>query len=150
MTYLGWGSKHSVLETQDWFLERDWNADDRDVFTIVATARGQVNRDGFIAPGLFGDPIAPNGEIVAYAQAETNLGIDGFLDFPGQPSWLNVMTSVLKVYPYRVWTPWGWQWQPRLTRGDYVDEALQVDTTLSGWYSPAGVTSGDLDDVALH
>ena len=44
----------------------------------------------------------------------------------------------LRTQPFRVWTPWGWQWQPRLTHGVHLDEAIQGDRVLREWFGDLG------------
>lgn len=81
----------------------------------------------FMAPGLFNKPIAP----VATASAETFNSIDGFLSvsFGG----FGAITALSSIYPWRVWTDWGWQWQPRLTASNLPQpelfEAMGINTT---------------------
>jgi hypothetical protein len=81
-------------------------------FTVIATARKRDSNEAsrqpprqpltFMAPGFFGEPANP----VAYAQAETYNPIDAHL------------VGRFLPHPWRIWTPWGWQWQARLSHGD--------------------------------
>jgi len=139
------GTDNYVLTTQFGPLEfGPTSLADRRDFTVVATAIEANASNGFrVMPGLFNNPIMPNDEVIAYAQAETYNGIDGRLSQIG--------FSI--PYPFRVWTTYGWQWQPRLTRGDQLGAALGGDSTLRGIFSRIGVLGSDeseLSDVALH
>ena len=80
----------------------------------------------FMAGGLFKEPVQP----VAYAQAEIFNGIDGlFMQYIH--------------FPYRVWTTWGWHWEPRLTHGSFVPS--RAGDVLRG-----RLNAGDMGDVAMH
>ena len=125
-------------------------------FTIIATARKRDSNATsrqpprqpltFMAPGLFGDPVNP----VAYAQAETYNPIDAH--FVGR----------FLPHPWRVWTPWGWQWQPRLSHGDpsaFLNPARASDSLVPGvatttnLFSDLGVTitnQTDVNNVTTH
>jgi hypothetical protein len=110
-------------------------------FTIIATAR---KRDSnvtsrqpprqpltFMAPGFFDDPVNP----VAYAQAETYNPIDAHL------------LGRFLPHPWRVWTPWGWQWQARLSHGDpsaIMNRASANDSLVPGVATRTNIFS-DLD-----
>jgi len=139
------GTEHYILPTQWGPLESGpTSLDDWKDFTVVATAVTEdASRGALVMPGIFGDPITPGDGVIAYAQAETYNGIDGRLQQIG----------LSLPYPFRVWTTWGWQWQPRLTRGDQLRNALQGDPELRAIFSRINVTSGDWNDlhkIALH
>jgi hypothetical protein len=118
-------------------------------YTVVAAARKKpVNRESgqppryplrFMAPGLFEDPVNP----VAYAQAETFNGIDG-----------HVVGRIIP-WPWRVWTTWGWQWQPRLNDGDLLSGVAADVLSFPGdpaiSLPPYSVTvTSNLDQVTTH
>ena len=94
-------------------------------YTVIASAtkRGENRTSGqsprlplsFMAAGVFDDPVRP----VAYAQAETFNGVDGLmgtLNIGG----FSVLNAMFALYPWRVWTDWGWRWEPRLTHGNLI------------------------------
>lgn len=100
-------------------------------FTVMASARKRTHNDAsrqlpryplrFMAPGVFGDADALRP--VACAQAETFNGIDGLLSTMNIAG-VNVLQPIVSLYPWRVWTDWGWQWQPRLTRTSLIHPEL--------------------------
>ncbi|MEQ9617142.1 MAG: pilus assembly protein TadG-related protein [Phycisphaerales bacterium] len=138
-------SDNYVLPTQLVFLEiGPESLSERQPYTIVATAIERNASGGFLSmPGLFDSPIHPNDTVIAYAQAETVNGISERLNhFP-----------IPIPFPFRVWTTYGWQWQPRLTRGDQFRSAFSNDAGMRGLYAPIGVTradEGNFSDIAHH
>lgn len=146
----GWttlGQTHHVLSSQPRYSPLEFGTYGTGIkpgphtwedFTVVARAQKRLeNRDslqapryplGFMAPGIFGDadPLRP----VAYAQAETFNGIDGLVS-TANIAGFNVLQPFLSLYPWRVWTDWGWQWQPRLTYGDLVEPGVFDGTGLA-------------------
>ena len=145
-TALGWF--HHVPTTQigpaEFSPDMPWTGWEE--FTVVAAARKRPDNStsmqpprqplGFMAPGIFNRPVNP----VAYAQAETFNGMDGHTILPWKYS----------PVPWRVWTTYGWQWQPRLTHGAFFP-AL-ADDLLDFPVGPAvDVTSlPDLEKVSAH
>jgi len=142
------GENHHVLSTQVPVIEIGpfgagftVNPDTWKDYTVVAVARKRTSNEtsqqlpreplNFMAPGLFtrAEQLRP----AAYAQAETFNAVDGL--FPtlkvGGVAPLQVLSA---IYPWRVWTDWGWQWQPRLTHGNllrtsvFADEGVQLTT----------------------
>jgi hypothetical protein len=126
---LGWllnGMNHHVLETQSGPLEMAPDSlDDWKKFSVVATAMSEeVSENYRVAPGIFEWAYSPQDVMIAYAQAETYNGPSETLSkVPG----LGFITDML---PFRVWSFWGWQWQPRLTIGDQLQNALQDDQDM--------------------
>ncbi len=142
----GLGFTHHVLSSQPQYLPLElgpygWGVTSDPAtwadFTVLASARKRANNQQsrqlpqyplrFMAPGLFGE--SDNLRPVAYAQAETFNGIEGLFfgaDIPG----VNLLKPVLSAYPWRVWTDWGWQWQPRLTHGSLVHPGVFQGTGL--------------------
>ncbi len=106
-------------------------------FTVVASARKRTSNESskqlpryplrFMAPGVFGD--GDEHRPVAYAQAETFNGIDGLISTVNIGGF-NLLQPVLSIYPWRVWTDWGWQWQPRLTHGTLIHPSLFQGTDV--------------------
>jgi hypothetical protein len=147
--------KHHVLTTQWGIFEfGPLDLDEWKPFTIVAVARKRSDNTksgqpparplDLMAPGLFRNSIVP----MAYGQAETFHGIDGHVA-KAAGAWAPL--RYLGAYPFRMWTTWGWQWQPRLNRGDQLRNAIKDDTDLRNWLQPAGVSApGDVDDLMLH
>ena len=115
-------------------------------FSVIVPGQGEGGPKLLVRRLAFGD------QECAYAQAETFNGIDGRLEKIGIP----VIGDILKRYPFRVWTTFGWQWQPRLARGDQLGNALRRDAALRRWYADIGVTPGstatwsNLEHIALH
>jgi hypothetical protein len=148
------GSDHYVLDVPVVIGERGPSSlGERAKFTVVATARMTGRTRGrLMAAGAFRYPVVPSDRLLACAQAETFNGIDGRLEKIGIP----VVGPILRAYPFRVWTTFGWQWQPRLARGDQLGNALQGDATLRRWYGDISVTAGstanwsNLEQITLH
>ncbi|MFT5284745.1 MAG: hypothetical protein ACI8TQ_000902 [Planctomycetota bacterium] len=107
-------------------------------YAIVAVARKRMTNDissqrpnqplAYMAPGLFtgADQLRP----VAYSQAEAFNPVDGLLSTlkvggvsPGQ--------IIGNLYPWRVWTDWGWHWQSRLTHGTLLNEGAFADQNVT-------------------
>lgn len=121
-------------------------------YTVIAVAEKNNDNQGskqyprtpvnYMAPGLFSsDPLLP----VAYAQAETTNGIEGLI---GQ---LPVIGAISTVYPWKVWTQWGWQWEPRLTRSGQTPGVTLKESVFEATRVGAGVSAvGDLGDVLAH
>ena len=144
---VGWiygGFNHVVLETQPAYSPLEFGPgffNKWEKFTIVAAARKRTHNTAsgqppryplrFMASGLFKfkDTVQP----VAYAQAETYNGLDKLI--PG----LQYIP-----YPYRVWTTWGWQWQPRLAHGNFVP------ATAGKIFPGMSLNAADLRNVATH
>jgi hypothetical protein len=146
---------HHVLTTQSGFLEYGpLDLDEWKPFTIVAVARKRSDNTksgqpparplDLMAPGLFRHQVVP----MAYAQAETFHGIDGHVA-NAAGAWAPL--RIIGAYPFRMWTTWGWQWQPRLNRGDQLGNAIQDDADFKSWLQEAGVNApGDVNDLMLH
>jgi hypothetical protein len=144
------GFQHTVLTTQLGPLEfgpEGLNAWDE--FSVIAVARkledntvaGQPPRYPlrFMAPGIFRERVNP----VAYAQAETFNGIDGHLS-------MGPLQYLAGIYPFRVWTTWGWQWQARLNDGDLLPAAAWNAFDLPVGPDVAITAPADLKAVATH
>ncbi len=144
---LGLGFSHHVLSSQPWYSPLEFGPygtgfttgpETWAQFTVVASAQkrtsnvasGQLPRFPlrFMAPGIFDDqgPLQP----VAYAQAETYNGIDGLISTV-EVLGVRPLQLVFSIYPWRVWTDWGWQWQPRLTHGSLVPRELFQGTLVN-------------------
>lgn len=167
MGYLHIIDKHSTIKNSQLFLEfgpfatlpdtvdpldfiSEFGQPDWRPYTVVAVARDRgepttptaprLPAFRYLARGLFGDEEPTR--TVAYAQAETFNGIDGFLDTfnVGGSGLLAMMYS---IYPWRVWTTWGMQWQPRLTHGDLIPKDV---------LTAAGIDLGSFnpDLIAVH
>jgi hypothetical protein len=150
--FINWGASgsfHHVLVTQPWYSPVEFGPSASELvdpdawrpFTIVATAQKRESNATsrqpprqpltFMAPGFFDDPVNP----VAYAQAETYNPIDAHL------------LGRFLPHPWRVWTPWGWQWQPRLSHGDpsaFMNPAWAADSLVPGVATSTSLFS-DLD-----
>ncbi|MHC4588608.1 MAG: pilus assembly protein TadG-related protein [Planctomycetota bacterium] len=125
-------------------------------FTVIATAQKRDSNATsrqpprqpltFMAPGFFKEPAAP----AAYAQAETYNPIDAHL------------LGRFLPHPWRVWTPWGWQWQARLSHGDPSrfmnvpssrDSLVPGVATTTNIFSDLGVritSETDVSNVTTH
>jgi len=133
------GLSHHVLSTQPGFspleigpngLGFSINPSTWDDYSVIAVARKRNSNLTskqvpdqpltFMAPGLF----TRSGDLrpAAYSQAETFNAIDGLLPTLkiGGVAPLQLISA---IYPWRVWTDWGWQWQPRLTHGSNLSAA---------------------------
>jgi len=139
------GSRNYVLTSQSGPLEYGpSNLTRRREFSVVATAvERNASAGKLVMPAIFSSPISPQDQIIAYAQAETYNGIDGRLSQLGVPI----------PYPFRVWTTWGWQWQPRLTRGDQFRSAFLGDSSMRSIYGRLRIQRSDesgFHRVTLH
>ena len=143
---LGWF--HNVLTTQVGpaeFSPHNPLVGGWEEFSVVAVARKRPDNStsmqpprrplGFMAPGIFAAGVNP----VAYAQAESFNGMDGH-------PWLRAIL----IHPWRVWTTYGWQWQPRLAHGAFFP--AYGDALLDLPVGPAVNVSStqDLSQVSLH
>jgi hypothetical protein len=149
------GGKHRVLTSQSGIFEfGPLSLDEWKPFSIVAVARKRSDNTksgqpparplDLMAPGLFRHSIVP----MAYAQAETFHGIDGHVA-NAAGAWAPL--RYIGAYPFRMWTTYGWQWQPRLNRGDQLRNAIDGDDDLKQWLREAGVNApGDVDELMLH
>lgn len=148
-----------VLEFQTRDGVGDTNSNDDDVdqewadFSVVATVsdKAKTQRDMFafppvsnhlVAPGVFTKPVAPRDTLISYAEAEVFHGISQTL-LPG----------VIPIPSWRMWSTWGWGWEPRLSRGRHLDFALQRDNRAARMWRPIAVRNqffNRLDDAAMH
>ena len=139
-----YGSQHHVLTTQNTILEFGPDSlSSRQNFSVLATvAEAKASQGILMMPGIFRHPISPQDTVIGLAQAETYSGIS------------ERVTLLFNVpYPFRVWTTWGWQWQPRLTRLDQLQNAMQGDSTMRNHLNKIGVGSssyGDFNDMVRH
>jgi hypothetical protein len=114
-------------------------------FSVVAVARKRPDNSTsmqpprrpleLMAPGVFAAAVNP----VAYAQAEAFNGMDGH-------PWLRM----IMIHPWRVWTTYGWQWQPRLAHGAFFPDL--AGNLLDLQVGPAVDVSSttDVSRVATH
>jgi len=139
------GIVHFVLPTQNGAVEEGpQTAEQRAHFTVVATAvLENVSAGRIVAPSIFPDGVNVEDVLIAFAQAETYNPIEARL---------RAFNSDLPT-PYRVWTTWGWSWQPRLTRSDLLVPALQGDPTMREIFERQRIGSDDdevIQQVILH
>ena len=90
-----------------------------DQYTIIAVARKRsdnshsqeppLNPFQNMAPTVFGETTVNS---IAYGVAEVGNPTDGTMYAIGGQT----LMTALSAYPWRLWTDWGWQWQPRLTK----------------------------------
>lgn len=141
------GGRYHVLPTYDFGLEFGPTSEsDWEDFQVVAAASEEgVAENNLIAPGLFNRGAAPGDTVTAIATGEVYNGIDGRVSQLG--------FSV--PYPFRMWTTWGWQWQPRLGRSSAggaqgaLVRAMEYDATLKGLVR--GVNNpAELNSVPMH
>lgn len=135
---LAFGPKHYVLVTQQGPIEQGMPPGEtpqarkkRRPFSVVATVTGKGPKKSIFgtalaASGIYDQPFAPKNRLVTYAQAEVFHPIDGV--FQGQ-----------LPLPFRLWTTWGWQWQPRLALGDQLRRALEIDPKAKKRWQEIGV-----------
>lgn len=124
-----------LLDTHDGLVERKPTRLQRnDRFALTACAR--MERHARLLPGVFASTMHAGSDALAFAQAETYHMADHGQN--PRPAW-------------RLWSPAGWHWQPRLTWGRALPEVLQGDSQVNRWFRHAGVLHYDnLDDIILH
>lgn len=116
-------------------------------FSVVATVTGKGPAK---SPGLFGTPLAateifdktfaPNNALMTYAQAEVHHPVDG-------------TPLGLIPLPFRMFSLGGWQWQPRLSQGDQVENMLKQDKEAQKLWKKISVKQANYQNVkhmALH
>jgi len=106
-------------------------------FTVLAAATPKR----LYRPPLFYQPIfsRPVRGPVAYAQGETYNSKEAAIS--------------LGVKPWRVWTPRGWHWRPRLSYSDGLFNALQFDRDFAGFLNDTEYrldANADLRPINLH
>ena len=134
-------------------LEFSPTEDNRERYhSIIATAsreRGASRRfimrsdtatSGVFGGAVFGAGVNQSDTAVAYAQAEVYNGIDGIIG--------STPFSFVASFPWRMWSSWGWQWQPRLSPSSGLVRALQSDSQLRTIFQKSGVTSSDFNDLS--
>lgn len=152
------GSKHYALSTAT--LAHELGAPrigptDRqrlDHFSVVAVASSPVGKQPPFYGPIYMRPTAGdartdrraargNPAMVAYAQAQT---------FNPNES---MMMGRSPVTPWRVWSREGWEWQPRLSSADGLNDALRADATLRTPFSRGRLRvspAQELEIVNLH
>lgn len=139
------GFKHHVLTTQVGAVEGGPSTVAlRAPFSVFATVQNSnVSSLGLMAPGIFRWPINPLDSCLAYAQSETYNSLDERLR----------MIGFNTPWPFRVWSDWGWTWQPRLALGDQIRNAMNGDAETQAFFRNIGVRSNDeatLRFIAIH
>jgi hypothetical protein len=149
---LGWllnGMSHYVLTTQTAMFEQPPNTlEEWQDFSVIATAMSEnVSEDYRVAPGLFDWAYSPDDVMIAYAQAET-------YNAPSEVmSKVPVLGVLADIFPFRVWTFLGWEWQPRLALGDQLRTALENDNEMRDMWERIDINSslyGKLPDATHH
>lgn len=133
---LFYGPQLHVLTTQWGPLEfAADNDDDRKAFSVVATAteENESKRQLFLNY-WFKYGINNARETVAYAQAETYLGIDSSIS----------SAAYSPPIPWRAWTPPGANWAGRLTRANHFGDAFNEDSTMRDQYKDTILQQGDV------
>lgn len=134
------GAMHMVLVTQSGADEISPSAGGRDPFSVFATAIvPDIRDDNFLFTGFFDETISPDDAARAAAQAETFNGYDERI----------ARRNAVAPWPFRVWTTWGWNWQPRLTRADLVRLTLETDPATAAAWNAAGVMEGAYDSASF-
>ncbi|MBL8746321.1 MAG: hypothetical protein JNK58_08205 [Phycisphaerae bacterium] len=135
-----YGSFHYVLETQVGADEISPSAGGRGAFSVFATAVvPEVREDNFLFKGFFDYEISPADTATAAAQAETFNGYDERF----------ARRNAVAAWPFRVWTLWGWNWQPRLTRSDLARATLESDPDTRAAWLGAGIEEMNYDSVGF-
>lgn len=149
LSWLIHSPQHYVLTTQlGPFEQPPTSLEDWEDFTVIATAMSEnISEDYRVAPGLFDWAYSPDDVMVSYAQAET-------YNAPSEvASEIPLLSFVADLYPFRVWTFLGWEWQPRLTMGDQLRTALEGDSEMRDMWERIDIDSslyGQLDDATHH
>jgi hypothetical protein len=144
-TSISQGFKHHVLTTQIGPVEPGPSTVAlRAPFSVFATVQNSnVSSAGLMAQGIFRWPINPLDSCLAYAQAETYNSLDERLR----------MINFSNPWPFRVWSDWGWTWQPRLALGDQIRNAMNGDAETQAFFRNIGVRANDeatLRFIAIH
>lgn len=144
-TAISQGFKHHLLTTQTGAVESGPSTvAQRAPFSVFVTVQNiRATSQGLLAPGIFRWPINPVDSCLAYAQAETYNSLDERLR----------MINFTNPWPYRVWSDWGWTWQPRLAVGDQIRNAMNGDAETQAFFRNIGIRSNDestLRFIAIH
>ncbi len=137
------GMNHYTLSTQTGpFEQAPSSLEDWEKFSLVATALSEnISDKTRIAPGIFTHAFAPDDVNIAYAQAETYNGpSEALAKIPG-------LGAITNLMPFRVWTFFGFEWQPRLTVGDQVKSALENDSNMANIWGRIHFDNGQFDDA---
>lgn len=130
--------RHYVLPGQAGGVEFGPATSGRARFTVFATAEiPDIHSRSFLFDRFFDFEVTPSDSAFAAAQAEA---FNGYDEVFGQ---MNQMPR----YGFRVWSQWGWNWQPRLTWSDLAPTALLGDTALQEMWARAGVLSDSYESV---
>lgn len=117
--------------------------DEREKFTVMSSVMIEdVAKERRVAPGIFNYPFQPNDVQLAYAQAETYNGPSETMHYVASQMLGPAGDVVMGILPFRVWTTWGWQWQPRLAASDQFETALENDPDLKDWFEKIHVKVG--------
>lgn len=133
---LFYGPQLHVLTTQWGPLEfAADNDDDRKAFSVVATAteENESKRQLFLNY-WFKYGINNARKTVAYAEAETYLGLDSSIS----------AAAYSPPIPWRAWTPPGANWAGRLTRANHFGDAFSEDSTMRDKYKDTILQQGDV------
>ena len=134
---------HYTLSTQAGPFEKAPSSlEDWEKFSVVATALSEhISEKQRIASGMFKYAFAPDDVNIAYAQAETYNGPSEALSkIPG-------LGAIANFIPFRVWTFFGFEWQPRLTLGDQVKKALESDSDMANIWARIHFDNSQFSDI---
>lgn len=135
-----YGDHHHVLVTQDGAEEFSPSESGRGPFSVFATAvLPDVREEDFLFTGFFDYEVSPGDTVTASAQAETFNGYDERY----------AIRNVDPAWPFRVWTLWGWNWQPRLARTDLARLTLETDPDTQAAWLDAGIEEALYDSVSF-
>lgn len=136
------GPELHVLTTQWGPLEFSAdNDDDRKAFSVVATATEETeSKRQLFLNYWFKYGINNARKTVAYAEAETYLGIDATISTALQS--MNI--PIDNPLPWRAWTPPGANWAGRLTRANHFGDAFSEDSRMRDKYKDTILQQGDV------
>lgn len=139
---LFYGPQLHMLTTQWGPLEFSAdNDDDRKAFSVVATATEETeSKRQLFLNYWFKYGINNARKTVAYAEAETYLGIDATISTALQS--MNI--PIDNPLPWRAWTPPGANWAGRLTRANHFGDAFSEDSTMRDKYKDTILQQGDV------
>lgn len=137
------GNQHYVLSTQTGIDELGPATAARDDYSVFVTAsQFGVTQSGFLFEYFFDYPVNGADAAICCAQAEIYNGFDERFAARGfRANW-----------PFRVWTEWGWNWQPRLASCDLIQTVLDTDSMTRESFRRAGLPEGVYDSMlyAIH
>lgn len=144
-------------------------------FSVLATAKyNGISNGRLFAPSIFKSTVSHDDQVLAFAQAETFNGMEQTIHdgatslisnvvgpFADILDWIDLSnviedhedqwTALIPPTPFRLWTPMGMQWEPRLNRAEHLWDALEHDLEVRNQFAEVGFsTNGGYTDVLFN